>query len=344
VLVGAVIAVHGCIVEQVGQRLAGVHQSDSMPERMKATYVRTMELAEPVQVAKTAPAPRPKRVAAVAPAARPELPASAASEPVPEPAPAPEPASEPVSAPEVADAASMPVVAPTEEAASAPPFQWPKATRVSFDLTGYFRGEVHGSAQVEWLREDDRYQVHLDVYVGLKAAPFMSRRMSSEGVITADGLMPHRYDQRTKFVFSSPAWSTVMLEPDHVLLANGQRRERWAGVQDSASQFVQLAWRFSTQPDLLTPGAAITVPLALPRAMSRMVYDVSEPERLATGFGEMTVYRLKPRMVPKPGGDLAVEMWIAPQYRYLPVRLKIYQDAETFVDLMITKPPELGAE
>jgi len=175
VLVGAVIAVHGCIVEQVGQRLGRVHQSDPMPERMKATYVRTMELAEPVQVAKTAPAPRPKRVAAVAPAARPELPASAASEPVPEPEPAPEPASEPVSAPEVADAASVPVVAPTEEAASAPPFQWPKATRVSFDLTGYFRGEVHGSAQVEWLREDDRYQVHLDVYVGLKAAPFMSR-------------------------------------------------------------------------------------------------------------------------------------------------------------------------
>jgi hypothetical protein len=37
-------------------------------------------------------------------------------------------------------------------------------------------------------------------------------------------------------------------------------------------------------------------------------------------------------------------MWIAPQFRYLPIRLKIHQDAETFVDLMITKPPELGGD
>lgn len=337
VLVGAVVAVHGCVVQQVGLHLGGFGRSDPMPERMKATYVRSMELADPVVVAKAAPAPRPKRVAAVAPPA-PEPAASAASA-----ASEPEPVTAPPSAPVVAEAASVPVVVPVAEAASAPPFEWPRATRVSFDLTGYYRGEVYGTAQVEWLREDDRYQVHLDVYVGLKVAPFMSRRMSSEGVITAEGLVPRRYDQQTKLAFSQPTRSTVLLEPDHVLLANGQRRERWAGVQDTASQFVQLAWQFSTHPEQLKPGATVTVPLALPRAVSRMVYDVSEPELLRTNFGEISVYRLKPRLVPKAGGDLAVEMWIAPQFRYLPIRLKIHQDAETFVDLMITKPPELGS-
>jgi len=337
VLVGGVIAVHGCVVDQVGLHLGGFSRSsDPMPERMKATYVRSMELVEPAVVAKTAPAPRPKRaVAASPPTPRPEPAASAASEPEPVPAPA--------SAPLVADAASEPVVAPAEEAASAPPFEWPRATRVSFSLTGYFRGEVHGSAQVEWLREQERYQVHLDVTIGPKFAPFMSRRMSSEGVITPEGLMPRRFDQQTKIAFTAPTRATVLLEPDHVVLANGQRRERWAGVQDSASQFVQLAWQFSTSPDLLKPGATITVPLALPRAVSRMVYDVSDRELLATPFGEIPVYRLKPRLAPKPGGDLPVEMWIAPQFKYLPIRLKIHQDAETFVDLMITKLPELGA-
>lgn len=332
-LVGAVAAVHGCIVQQVGVHLDGFGRSEPMPERMKATYVRSMELVEPVVVAKVAPAPRPKRVVAAAPPdpVVPVVPAASEPEPVAEPASAPA---------EVAS--SEPVVVPAEAAASAPSFEWPVATRVSFNLTGYYRGEVHGSAQVEWLREDERYQVHLDVYVGLKVAPFMSRRMSSEGVITADGLMPRRYDQQTKIAFGAPARSTVLLEPDHVLLANGQRRARWAGVQDTASQFVQLAWQFSTHPELLRPGATITVPLALPHAVSRMVYDVSELELQWTSFGEIPVYRLKPRLVPKPGGDLSVEMWIAPQYRYLPIRLKIHQDAETFVDLLITKPPELG--
>jgi hypothetical protein len=38
--------------------------------------------------------------------------------------------------------------------------------------------------------------------------------------------------------------------------------------------------------------------------------------------------------------DLAVEIWIAPTLQYLPVRLRIQQDAETFVDLMLSRLPQ----
>ena len=340
-LVVAVATVHGCVVDRAGGYLAGMLAGEPGPERMKAVYVRTMEAAEPVAVAPTAPAPRRRRAPVVAAqpeaAPEPEAPASAASEPDAAP-PVPEPAASAA----VAEAASAPVVAPAEAAASAPPFEWPLATRVTYVLTGYYRGEVHGTAQVEWVREDDRYQVHLDVYVGLQVAPLMSRRMTSEGRITPEGLRPERYDQVTKMAFTAPYRSVVRLAPDHVLLANGQRRATLPGLQDTASQFIQLAWQFSTNPGSLRPGALIEVPLALPRAVSVMKYDVSEPELLWTPFGEVPVLRLKPREAPRAGGDLSVEMWIAPQYRHLPIRLRIHQDAETFVDLMITKPPELG--
>ena len=349
-LVGAVVAVHGCVVRHVGEHLAPLGGSDPLPERMQATYTRTMELADPVVAARTVPPPRrrpPRAVEAPRAASVPETVASAASEPVAESVPT-EAIAE--ATPEVAPAAaaSAPAVPSAvidltaSGAGEAPPFEWPQATRVTFNLTGNFRGDVHGSAQVEWVRQDDRYQVHLDVVVGLQVAPLMTRRMSSEGRITPDGLRPDRYDQETKLAFSTPSRSTVLFGPADVLLANGQRRERWTGVQDTASQFVQLAWQFTTQPELLKPGAVIEVPLALPRAISRMRYNVSEPEVLWTDFGQIPVIRLTPQLVPKPGGDLAVEMWIAPQFRYLPIRLKIHQDAETFVDLMITKPPELG--
>lgn len=338
-LVVAVAVAHGCVVDRAGGYFSALSSGEPMPERMKAVYVRSMEATEPVAVAPTAPAPRRRRapVTAVEAAPEPEAAASAASEPA---EPPPEPASA-TSAP-MAEAASAPVVAPAETAASAPPFEWPVATRVTYVLTGYFRGEVHGTAQVEWVREDDRYQVHLDVFVGLQVAPLMSRRMTSEGRITPEGLKPERYDQVTKMAFSSPYRAVVRLAPDHVVLANGQRRASLPGLQDTASQFIQLAWQFSTQPGSLKPGAVIDVPLALPRAVSVMRYDVSEPEMLWTPFGEVPVMRLKPRQAPRAGGDLSVEMWIAPQYRHLPIRLRIHQDAETFVDLMITKPPELG--
>ena len=96
---------------------------------------------------------------------------------------------------------------------------------------------------------------------------------------------------------------TVVFEPDAVVLANGERRERAAGVQDTASQFVQLTWLFSTQPERLRVGNAVDIPLALPRAMNSCVYEVVERETLAAPFGALDAFHLKPRPRPnrKPG-------------------------------------------
>jgi len=333
----AVLVAHGCVVREVSRHVAGLTQSEPGMERLTAVYTRTMAPAEPVPVVKAAPKPKPRPrpapVVAEAPgpaASEPQVHAGLASEPVPEVADAP------LAAPGTAVAVPEP-----ELATSGSPFQWPDATRITYALTGNYRGPIHGDAQVEWVREDDVYQMHLDVSVGPVLTPFMSRRMSSMGRITPDGLRPERYEQETKLPFRVPTRAVVLLQPDHIQLANGQWRERWPDVQDTASQFVQLAWRFTMRPELLVPGATVSVPLAMPRAVQEMSYEVSEPEALVTPFGEVPVYRLKPKLVPRAGGDLSVEMWLAPQYRYLPLRLKIHQDEETFVDLMITKPPEL---
>ncbi len=94
-----------------------------------------------------------------------------------------------------------PAVTPPTASASAPAFEWPASTRLSYQLTGNVRGEVHGSAQVEWVRVGSRYQVHLDVTVGLPVAPLLTRRMSSDGELTDQGLVPQRYDEDTKVMF-----------------------------------------------------------------------------------------------------------------------------------------------
>jgi hypothetical protein len=36
-------------------------------------------------------------------------------------------------------------------------------------------------------------------------------------------------------------------------------------------------------------------------------------------------------------------MWVAPSLQYLPVRLLIRQDAETYIDLLIERLPEQAA-
>ena len=276
----------------------------------------------------------------------PEPPVAAVPAPQAESVAVAQPASAPVDAAStpVADSPGATAAAPTA-AASAPTmasFEWPVSTRVSYVLTGNYRGEVSGNAQVEWIRAGSRYQVHLDLSVGPSFAPLITRRMSSDGEITAAGLTPRRYDQDTKVVMSDRQRVNVQFESDVVVLANGERRASIAGVQDTASQFVQLTYLLSTSPELLRVGGTVEIPLALPKKVDVWIYDVVAQETLYTPFGDLPTIHLKPRHAAQKSGDLSADIWFAPQLRYLPARIRIQQDANTFIDLMIARPPEMA--
>ena len=276
------------------------------------------------------------------------------SSPEPVIAAAAEPASS-ASAPEpaVAAASSLPVdtasvaaegvAAGASAASGAAVFDWPASTRVSYVLTGNYRGEVQGDAHVEWVRVGNRYQVHLDLIVGPSFAPLITRRMSSDGELGPSGLMPRRYDQDTKVVMRDRKRIAMSFDPDTVVLANGDRRDSVPGVQDTASQFVQLTYLFTTRPELLKVGGSFEVPLALPNRVDRWTYDVLAEETLHTSFGPLASFHLKPRRELTKPGDLRAEIWFAPQLRYLPVRIRIEQDTANFVDLMIARKPQLAS-
>ena len=360
----AVTSGHLWLAGEVLPDRLGEGAADSRPHRIEVAFVRELAPAAPPAAAAAAPRPRPRpRAAAPAPAASaaiaaasgevsppaPEVPASAAAPPVPVAA---------------LDAASTPAVAPAEpvreldprseslasESAAAPPpqpatadFEWPPSTRLSYRLSGNYRGPVEGQAQVEWLRAGTRYQVHMDLSIGPAFSPLMSRRVSSEGEITPEGLQPRRYDEETRVVLRDPRRQVIFLDRDLVRLPDGSELPRPVGVQDSASQFVQLTWLFTMRPELLQPGVTIEMPLALPRRLQTWTYEVLGSETLATPAGEVPTLHVKPRRAPRPGGDLTAEIWVAPSLQYLPVRILIRQDAETFLDLLVERLPQQAA-
>ncbi len=356
VLVLGVLAVHGCVTRSVAERMADIETDQAMPARMEVAYVREMALSTPPPSA--APAAPP--VAATAPRPRKPKPAKAASAPepradVPEPvlaaasAPDAEPSAEASSAPVASSASaasaapSVAAVTPASAAASSagPPFEWPASTRMTYQLTGNYRGEVSGSAQVEWIRSGSNYQVHVDFMVGPSFAPLITQRSTSDGEITAAGLAPRRYDQDVKVLTNTRPRQTVVFDAGNVVLANGDVRPALPGLQDTASQFVQLTYVFSTRPEMLRVGGSVDIPLALPKKVAVWTYDVVEEVTLNTPFGPLTAIHLKPRTNDQKAGTLSVEMWMAPQLRYLPVRIRFEQDAQTYVDLMISQPPEI---
>jgi Protein of unknown function (DUF3108) len=371
-----VLLLHGLALDGLSRTLAPSEPPAVSIRRIEAAYTRTVaQSAASVGPPVVPAAPRP-RPAAAKPAASPasgaEVPAEitpsdpvpAASEPSADPnttpgsvaaAPSPTPALAPASS---ASATSSVAAAPGAAsapagAASGPAFTWPVSTRLTYALEGWFQGEVRGDAQVEWLRDGDRYQVHLDVSVGPRLAPLVARRMSSEGRITPDGLRPQRYEQATRQIIGRNRL-VQMVFPDErsVQLQDGKLAATRADVQDTASQFIQMVYLFSVRPALREKGGRVEFDLALPHRVRRWAYEVGDTLPTMTPLGELETFHVRP--VParnsmaetageaaRSGGSiLSAQVWYAPTLQMLPVRIRIEQDAETWIDLRLSEPPK----
>jgi hypothetical protein len=274
----------------------------------------------PPTPAPSAPEPAPQAVAA---ASQPAVPASEASSP--------------------AAASAVAAAAPASAASSAAAlFDWPPSTRLTYVMNGNYRGEVQGSATVEWIRAGTHYQVHMEAIVGPSFAPILVRRASSDGQLGDNGLAPRRFEGEQRVAFKSRRWA-MTFDPERVRLPEGREAPALPGVQDEASLFVQLTWLFTTQPQMLQAGRSIEVPLALPRRVEVWQYDVIGQETLKMPFGEISTMHVKPRRLAKSSTDLTAQMWFAPGLQYLPVRILVQQDTDTFIDLQLERAPQQAA-
>lgn len=357
VLTALVLAAHVWLTWQLTVQMKELAPAATDIKRMEATYVSEIKLSAPPvapAVAKPVAPPKPavKRKKAVKPAevaSAPQEPASA-----PEAALAEEAASAPVlasqestppePAPEAASAASAPAplaaALPASAARPGETFVWPKATRVTYKMEGSYRGPIYGRAAVEWIRQDNRYQVHLDASVGPSFAPLGAWRLTSEGEISPEGLTPKRYEHLDRLLFKTSPVRSVSFSATEVVLPNGDRVPKPKGMQDPASQFIQLAYQFIMDPSLLKVGNTIEMPLALLRKTENISYDVVGEETLRTPLGELATFHVKPRRTVGDKGDITVEIWFAPQLQYLPVRILARMSDAIFMDMQMDHAPQ----
>jgi hypothetical protein len=303
-------------------RPAPVKATVSKPNRPSALIRRapaaTKNRATSVPAdAGVAAAPEPPASAALA-----EAPPGIASEEAPSaPALAAEPAAqaEPLPAP----GAPAPAASAAEIAFLA---QWPSDTRLTYKLGGNYRGELHGDARVLWQRIGTRYQAVIAISAGLLG----SLTLSSQGEITSAGLRPEVYEEDLR-----GRRRGVRLQNDDVLLHNGQRVPRPDAAQDTASQFAEIGHRLAMGEIIPAPGVQIFFPLARPGGVDDWSYDVIGEETVhLPRHGAIAAWHVKPRRIDKPRGPFMIEMWLAPTLQYLPVRIRITQDEDTYLDLL----------
>ncbi|HVZ45536.1 MAG TPA: DUF3108 domain-containing protein [Ramlibacter sp.] len=235
-------------------------------------------------------------------------------------------ASQPQAEASAAAAAASAAPAPSQEAWLD---TWPADTRLSYRLDGQFRGPLYGNARVQWQRDGARYQVQLDIDI----APWVRMLVTSQGQVTDDGLVPRAYEEARVGKRRAAQFG------EHTIALDGGRTSgKPQGVQDTASQFVDLAHRFATGRDALEVGKSVSFWLARPGSVDLWTYDIVGRETLQTGtLGAVEAYHLKPRPIANPKGNIVAEMWYAPSLQYLPVRIRVTQGSEIWIDLVVDK-------
>jgi outer membrane biosynthesis protein TonB len=331
--------------------------------RPLATPMFTRLLQPETPVAAPAPAPavqpparaKPDRPAMTSTSRRkPAAERSVESTPEPSPRPTPEPTTDPDAEPAVAAAPSAPASA-AEATSALPPSQtevvdstpeasptiatpsaapttastddWPADTRLNYRLSGNFRGDLHGTARVQWQRQGETYQTSVEIDLTFLASVVLT----SQGEVTPQGLVPRAYEESRR---GGPRG--VRLGNENIMLNNGVSVPRPSGVQDTASQFVELSHRFSTGKDKLEVGRSVSFWMARPGAVDLWTYDVVALDTLQTPeLGPIDAFHLKPRPIANPRGNITAEMWFAPSLQYLPVRIRVKMGEEAHVDLMV---------
>ncbi len=347
-LLAAVLLLHAAAIDWIGRQLQHTTLLQPLAEPMFTRVLQPQAPPEPpaAPAPPAAPPPRPavRTLARAAPKPAPAASAPAEPEPAPElPAAVPEPIAPPAET-EVAAAPAEPPEAPASApapaasepqvpnadavAAVAPSLEgWPLDTRVNYRLGGVFRsGNLHGDARVQWLRQDQRYEVRIEIDVTLLARLVLT----SQGKVTPHGLHPEIYEEQRR-----SGVRRATLREETILLGNGEVVPRPAGVQDTASQFVELSHRFASGRERLEVGRSVQVWLARPGHLALWTYDIVASEMLETpGLGQVEAFHLKPRPLANPRGNITAEMWFAPSLQYLPVRIKVNMDP-AYVDLMV---------
>ncbi len=256
---------------------------------------------------------------------------AAAVGPVPLPA-LPAPAASSAEAAGLA-AAQAPVPPASQALAAAPPsapnapttaYTVPGSVRLKYNVTGG-KGNLSYTARAEllWLQDGSTYEARLEVGAFLIG----SRQFTSTGRMTADGLAPLRYADKTRTEVAAH------FDRDRqrvTFSANTPEAPLQSGAQDRVSVFVQLGSMIAGEPAKYPAGTTISLQIIGPRATEVWVVTVDGEEKLYLPGGELTALKLTRGFSRE--FDVKTEFWLAPTLGYLPARIRFTQANGDYVD------------
>ena len=291
----------------------------------------------------TAIEPKPAKPATAAARKRPPAPAADAAEMPVTPPPAPAAAvafqqppgvathTAPLPEPAHATSAAAPTNAEVPDAPARPPrelqglargYRIAEPMRITYEVNGS-KWPYKLSAEFLWQHDGASYNARL----AFKAGFLTVMSQTSQGQITDQGLEPLRFADKKRselaahFVREQGKISFSANRPDAPLLS---------GAQDRLSILLQLGAMMAADPTAFAQASTIAVQIVGPRDAAVWLFTVGAEETLALPGGEQIGLKLLRN--PREPFDQKIELWLAPDMGYLPVRLRITDANGDFVD------------
>lgn len=298
------------------------------PAGMRALLTRVLNV--PASQVTPAPAQQPagREPPRSVPPRRPQ-----AREPSPAAAAAPEPPPAVALAQQAASVAAPVTIidgAPAAAAATSLPaspemaFAIPGSINLRYAVAGRSRGKnwnVNG--QLLWRHDGASYEARLEY-----SAPLLpSRSQQSTGRITAQGLAPQRFSDKSR---SEQATHFDRDSGTLVFSNNAAQQLLLPGAQDRLSVFLQLASMLAAAPQKFPAGTAITLQTAGTRDSQPWAFAVEGDEVIDLPGGRVNTRKLL--RAPRGEYDTRVELWLATGMDYVPVRIRLTHPNGDFVD------------
>jgi hypothetical protein len=219
--------------------------------------------------------------------------------------------------------AAAPLVAQASAPASATErktadrFEIAAPTQVLYEVSGKVKGFPYfARGSLLWQHDGRQYQARYEVGLPLLG----SRVQTSQGDLTALGLAPKRFGDKTKTELAAH------FERDKGLIsfsANTPTSPLLPGAQDRLSLFMQLAAQLAADPKRYPAGAQIDLQTVSAREAEMWSFKVEGAEQVSLPLGDVEALRL--RRLPRREFDQLIDLWFAPTLSYLPVRIRLQQ-------------------
>ena len=217
------------------------------------------------------------------------------------------------------------------------PFQTPPAAELQYTIKAKQSGiSLGGSASVKWLPTKNTYQILTETHANLFGKILDA---SSIGAIDSFGLAPEKFVE--KRFGKQPTTTTFDRDAKTIrFTASQETYSIKGGEQDRTSATWQLVAQARAAGDQFKPGSEWKMFVAGRRDAEPWSFKVIAIEKITTAMGEQNTIHIS-KAPPPDSKDQTLDIWLAPDLEWYPVRLKFSDANGEFIDQMLESVKKL---